>query len=144
MTHGDPYFQELPQEQRIRLKKQLAASLAACQEILFAYIFGSFVDERYFRDIDVGLYLDPVRIPAAESEEYRERCSEKLADMFHLDFDVSIINNVPESFKLAVFLTGELLFSRDEALRTDMLESSSLTSLVDEAISMQSFREIVL
>jgi len=144
MTHGDPYLYELTRDERTGLKKQLAAHLAERREIIFAYVFGSFVDDACFKDVDVAVYLDTVRVPAARFEEYRDKCSEELTEKLRLIFDVSVINDVPDPFKHSVFITGELLFSHDEALRTDMLEISSLAAMANEAASMQSFREMVI
>lgn len=46
--------------QRESLRQRLQATLEAHQEIAFAYLHGSFLDEGLpYHDVDVAVYLDP-------------------------------------------------------------------------------------
>jgi predicted nucleotidyltransferase len=139
----DPYFQDLPLAQRDSLRKRLSILLKGREEIIFAYLHGSFVTGIPFKDIDIALYVDIQRVAANQHQEYREQLSEELSNILHQIFDVSLMNNTPASFNLTIFKEGELLFSKDETLRTDLIEASSLSSMRDEAFSMQYLREIV-
>jgi predicted nucleotidyltransferase len=117
--------------------------LESRKEIVFAYLHGSFIAGIPFRDIDLSLYVDINHILLGQHERYREQLSEELSNSLHQIFDVSLMNNTPASFNLTIFKEGELLFSKDETLRTDLIEASSLSSMRDEAFSMQYLREIV-
>lgn len=46
-------------EERERVLKILRETLIARPEILFAYLYGSFLKDRLFHDIDVGIYVTP-------------------------------------------------------------------------------------
>ena len=43
---------------RNALTKDIQAFLETRVDIRFAYVFGSFLDEEHFRDIDLGVYID--------------------------------------------------------------------------------------
>ncbi len=139
----EPCFQRLSPDKKFAFQEELSACLGRRTEILFAYLHGSFALDIPFRDIDLSLYLDAASVPAARYEEYRERLSDELSNGFHQVFDVSILNETPDSFNLHVFKEGRLLFSRDDLLRTDLIEACSLASIKDEALSRQYLREIV-
>lgn len=139
----DPYFNDLLPDQRIILKKGLGLFLSSRKEVIFAYLFGSFIDGIPFKDIDLALFLDPGMIAPDQMENYGERCSEDLADIFRQIFDVSILNDAPASFVLNVLKKGELLFSKDDRLRTNLIEECSIASIKDKAISFQYLKEIV-
>lgn len=139
----EPCFQQLSLDKRIALREGLAAYLERRAEIVFAYLHGSFPLDIPFRDIDLSLYLDAASVPRFRYEEYRERLCDELSDSFHQVFDISILNVTPDSFSVHVFKEGKLLFSRDDVLRTDLIEACSLASIKDEALSRQYLREIV-
>lgn len=140
---ADPHFQDIPPAQRSSLQKHLTELLESRKEIVFAYLHGSFIAGIPFKDIDLSLYIDINHIPLGQHERYREQLSEELSNRFHHIFDVSLLNDTPDSFSLVIFKEGKLLFSRNETLRTDFIEACSLASVQDEALSMQYLREIV-
>jgi predicted nucleotidyltransferase len=43
--------------------EKLTRCLSEKQEILFAYLLGTFITREDFKDIDVGIYLDPQKYP---------------------------------------------------------------------------------
>lgn len=43
----------------------LAASLAGREEIVFAYVHGSFLEDGPFRDLDIGVHVREDRLPAS-------------------------------------------------------------------------------
>lgn len=139
----DPYYNDLGRDQRANLKREVTLFLTNRREIIFAYLFGSFVDGIPFKDIDLALFLDTKLTPCEQAEEYAEQCSEDLAKSFKQVFDVSIMNRAPARFILSILKEGELLFSRDEILRTDLIEKCSLVSIQNEVISTQYLTEIV-
>ncbi|MEW6104692.1 MAG: hypothetical protein AB1630_12920 [bacterium] len=48
-------------KQRLKIIGKIKQVLLNKQEIVFAFIFGSFLDEPSFRDIDIGVYLDKIK-----------------------------------------------------------------------------------
>lgn len=99
--------------------------------VAFAYLYGSFVTEESFRDIDVGVYLKDAGensiVVSAELKTRLSRVMQKHGFNFTADqFDVKILNDAPFTFLRRVFEEGILLFDRNPELRTDLIEYVSL------------------
>lgn len=119
-------------EERERLFSILRESLAAREDILFAYVYGSFGAGNPFHDIDVGVYLTGeceredvwVDIELARNLELavwraRVTCqsgSNKDVRRPRIPLDVRVLNKAPVVFSYHV-LQGHLLFSRGEDVR---------------------------
>ncbi len=82
------------------------------EEVLFAYIFGSFVRSDEFSDIDIALYVDGER-----SLKYEFEIEDDLETMLKIPVDVRIINNAPVSFSYGVLRDGLLI--KDNDIRSD-------------------------
>ncbi len=105
-------------------------------EIIFAYIFGSFIDNEmpFFRDIDIGVYVNENVILQKQFIDYAMNLSLELESLFKkYPVDVVVMNNAPLSL-LSKITQGELLFVRDERLWIDFV--TKMWSLYhDHAIS---------
>ena len=82
------------------------------QEILFAYIFGSFVESEEFSDVDIALYVD-----GEFSLKYEFEIEDDLERILKLPVDARVINNAPVSFAYGVLKDGMLI--KDNDVRTD-------------------------
>jgi uncharacterized protein len=101
------------------------------ERAVFAYLYGSFVNQESFRDIDVGVYLrdagENSLVVSAELKTQLSRDAQKHGFSFAADhFDVKILNDAPFTFLRRVFEQGILLFDRNPELRTDLIEYVSL------------------
>lgn len=86
-------------------------------EILFAYVFGSFVNQGLYRDIDVALYLgNPEGLDILWFELSLE---EELEKKLHIPFDVRVINHAPLGFVYHVLAKKILVLDRDMDRRAD-------------------------
>ena len=99
--------------------------------VVFAYLYGSFVKEESFRDIDVGVYLmdagENSIVVSAELKTKLSRGAQRHSFNFTADqFDVKILNDAPFTFLRRVFEQGILLFDQNPELRTDVIEYVSL------------------
>jgi len=101
------------------------------ERVVFAYVYGSFVQEESFRDIDIGIYVKKPEgnpfvitsdIKAALSSLSKQEPLNLIADQF----DVRVINDAPFTFLKRVFKEGILLVDHDPELRTDLIERVSL------------------
>ena len=86
------------------------------KEIRFAYIFGSFISERYFSDIDLGIVLGVDLKSPLDFEIELENRLEKIAE---LPVDVRVLNNAPISFTQNVFRTGRVILDKYPNIRAD-------------------------
>ncbi len=99
----------------------IKSALLQHEEIRFAYIYGSFVDPEmpFFRDIDVGIYVDENIISPKQFMNYSINLSLEIESTIKkYPVDVVVLNNAPLSLAFRI-TQGELLFIRDENLWTD-------------------------
>ena len=121
---GEMHFMEqkrrvLDRQARQRIKRRLAELLQERDEVLFAYLYGSFMEEMPFHDIDVGLYISAVT--EEESIDYMLDCGQQLSHALGLPVDVRVLNFAPVPF-LFHAIRGELLLEKDEEVRVRVVE----------------------
>ena len=105
-------------EEREQLIKKITDRLLLKKDIVFAYIHGSFLTSESFRDIDIGIFVSTAKDFIFESD-----ISYELSSALGYEVEVRIINNAPAAFQMSVLRDGKVLFSRDEALRSDFIEN---------------------
>jgi predicted nucleotidyltransferase len=106
-------------EERHRIEQYLAAELASDPGMVFAYLYGSFVESQPFHDIDVGVYLQTVRADRVTATALD--LTQRLSDGARIPVDVRILNVAPVSFLYHV-LRGQLVFCRDDAVLAEVME----------------------
>ncbi len=141
-------------EGREKLLAVLRASLAAREDILFAYVYGSFAEGVPFHDIDVGVYLSGAceredmwaDIELAQELELALRRAriacrtgrDRDVKQRPIPVDVRILNEAPIAFSYHV-LRGELLFSRDEETRVRWA-----AHILDRYLDLKPLRQMAL
>ena len=89
-------------------------------KIILAYVHGSFIKSKSFRDIDVGLFVE------GKGDFYLESdISVELTSALGFEVEARIINDATVAFQMAVIRDGIPLFCRDEAKRVDFTENIS-------------------
>jgi len=110
-------FFSIDPDRKEEVIREIGEILRSVPEILFAYIHGSFLMGR-FRDVDIAVYLrgshDKKSILKTEL-----KLEELLERKIGYAVDVRVLNQAPLSFRFNVIRHGELVFSRDENLRSD-------------------------
>ncbi|WP_042701864.1 type VII toxin-antitoxin system MntA family adenylyltransferase antitoxin [Thermococcus sp. PK] len=106
----------LTPDDKKKIKQKIREALIKRDEIIFAYLHGSFIEDRPFRDIDVAIYVD-----GNYDLTYELELEEELTRIVGFPVDVRTINNAPVTFRFKV-LEGEPLFSRDEKVRCEFEE----------------------
>jgi predicted nucleotidyltransferase len=134
---------EVSLHEKKKIADNLKAVLLKKDEIIFAYLQGSFLDGFLFNDIDIALYLDPKKIPPGKESDYCELLSIELSGVIGFVADVHIMNHAPVGFQHSVFKHGELLFSKDDELRSDLIEETSLEYMDFYELSLEYIRDIV-
>jgi len=106
------------------------------EEILFAYLHGSFVKKDAFHDIDVAIYLK--RMPASVLEYELQMETDLLEALRKYIVDVRVLNGAPLSFKYNVIKDGIVLLSKDDdkgqILRRKLIKVSSVLDLVHNLV----------
>ncbi len=110
-----------------KLIRNIRNILLTREEILFAYLHGSFLEENTFNDIDIGIYLKYLPSSIIKYELSLE--TELMNKIRGYIFDVRILNNAPLSFRYNVIKSGEILLSHDEDKRTEFQEQTVINYL---------------
>lgn len=136
-------FFKTPQKQRGEITEKIKNKLSRRKEIVFAYVYGSFLEDPSFRDIDIGVYLDENLVKPKEFFRYQLNLGEALDIPAKYLVDIRILNEAPPSFLVTVFSRGKLLFSRNDQLLTDLIERASVEEVASEGLPEQAFRELI-
>lgn len=110
------YLKDSAKEKIIR---ELRNRLSQEENMVFAYVHGSFLDEKDFNDIDIAVFLDP-KTAIPNPVDFEIALSLKLEESLTVCVDVKILNFAPLSFRYHA-TKGKLICSRDESSREDFL-----------------------
>ena len=101
-------------------QEKLKDHLYQKDEIIFAYIYGSVARNQDTRlsDIDLAIYIDEDKKPAAGPFGYRSDLITELQPLAGNDIDLIILNEASNLLAYQVFKEGRLLFNKDPDLRT--------------------------
>jgi len=113
----------LPEKERLSICRLAARLLAKRKEIIFAYAFGSFLEEATFRDVDIGVYLQKGTIPREKVFEYELSLGAELEREIHYPVDIKVLNYAPVTLCHSV-TSGKVLFSRDDEVRYEWVEKT--------------------
>jgi uncharacterized protein len=131
-------------EKKTKIIKDIKEALLKEESIIFAFVFGSFLDSPSFRDIDIGVFAKGIN--KGGIFDYELELSKKISDIYGLSpdiFEIKALNFAPYSFLNNIFSRGKLLFSKDDSLLTDMIEETSLEAVANSHISELSLKELV-
>jgi predicted nucleotidyltransferase len=130
---------ELEKDEVERVKEALLGALGREDNILFAYLHGSF-GVFSFRDIDIGAYCS---IPEDQVFDFELEMSSKLELVSGYPVDFKVINYAPIGFQFSVINEGMLLFERDKGIRLDFLEDTGLKYMDYFEFSKSYFNELM-
>ena len=111
----------LGEDKKRPLIEQLAAALQNRDEVMFAYIYGSFAEGLAFHDIDVGVYT--LEITEEESTNYSLILGQMLSKELQVPVDIRVLNFAPVSFLYEV-IRGNLIFEKNEEIRIRVVEQT--------------------
>ncbi|MBW1691644.1 MAG: hypothetical protein DRG87_06335 [Deltaproteobacteria bacterium] len=86
------------------------------KEISVAYLFGSFITQDYFSDIDIGILTEKT---LAEPLSFEIGLEIELGRIAEYQVDTRILNGAPLSFCREVIRHGRVILDRDPNLRSD-------------------------
>ena len=111
----------LEQREKDLLISKIRKLLLAKEPVLFAYIYGSFLSEEYFRDIDLAVYFDATAFTG--SYDMFTYCLTLSAECdlatSGVTFDLRPLNLAPLPFKFDVVTNGRIIYARDEECQVD-------------------------
>jgi predicted nucleotidyltransferase len=108
-------------ENKERLLKLLTDILVSRDDILFAFVHGSFTGDLPFHDIDVAVYLSEVRETAVALDALD--LSGRLGSELGVPVDLRPLNFAPIPFRYQA-IRGRLLFEKDPDLTAQFIEQT--------------------
>lgn len=120
----------ISQREREDITTIISDALRSDERVIFAYLYGSFVTDSFFNDIDIFLFTrkaeDPFVCSAGIREELFHAVTKTGFNTFAVDdFDVRIINDAPYDFVIDLLCEGILIVDKNPDLRTDYIEKIS-------------------
>ncbi len=116
--------------QREKILELIKKELELEPEILFAHVFGSFIepDIKHPRDIDIGVFIKEFDLLKAVDLEVRlsetlTRAIKKIAPQIGVDL---VVINKGDTLFLRNVISGRLLFTRNEDLWADFVTDVSV------------------
>lgn len=104
-----------PEQQR--LLGHISAFLQSREDVLFAYVHGSFARGEKFADIDLGIFLkEPVRSNLLDLELELETALQTLT---RFPIDLRVLNFAPLCFVYSVIKESILVVDREADIRAD-------------------------
>ncbi len=141
-------FYKMTRYEKEEVIRKITDFLRIQQNMAFVYIFGSFTEAEAtsFRDIDIGIFLNPIDIDKNQVFDYECNLAVELSKRISFPpdlLDIKILNFAPNNFLNNIFSRGKLLFSKDDELLVDMIENVSIERLSNEYIINQSLKELI-
>lgn len=99
----------------------LISNLHNYNEIIFALIYGSFMKEERYNDIDIGLYIQGQQDSYLQYELNLET-DMIISGLYPREVDIRVLNKAPLYFKYNIIKEGTLLFTRDDNVFSDFKE----------------------
>ena len=110
-------FYELPWNGKKKVLGRLGVELSRHEEILLAVVYGSFLKNYPFRDIDVAVYVrgevDPL--------DYKFSLDEELSDKLGYPIDTRVLNDAPPWFVRKVLKEGIMVLEKAPLLLEKLL-----------------------
>ena len=119
----------LTKREKEKFIRTISSGLQQNQEILAVYLFGSFVAEKPFADIDVGILT---RIVPDYVLNYEIELECRLEKLLTFKMDVRILNKAPISFVQNVIRYGQVIVDSEPNRRAEF-ESYTLRKYFDFA-----------
>lgn len=113
-----------------RITSVISNVLTNDEDVIFAYLYGSFAAGSSFEDIDIFVYVQNDKDPFVNAARIKDKVFDAVIssgfDVFTIDdFDVRVINNSPYDFAIDLLCEGQLIVDKDHELRTNYIEQIS-------------------
>jgi predicted nucleotidyltransferase len=124
-----PQKHTIAKRDKEKITKTISSYLQRHEEIFAAYIFGSYVSDELFGDIDLGIL---VQVEPENLLDYEFELEINLEKLVKIPVDVRVLNKAPASFAQNVIRHKMLIIDKDPNRRADF-ESYVLRTYFDFA-----------
>lgn len=136
-----PYLQASAEE-RQQIRTTITQVLAARPEVLVAFLFGSFLGEPRFHDVDLGIVVDPKLVPNTAALDFASDLANELEWKTRLPIDLNVLNEAPIALRYNAS-RGELLLSKDDGVQGQFLEQAWREYLDFEPFLRRSLQDLL-
>jgi len=125
-------------EKRYQIIHLLSETLSNRRGLAFAYLYGSFLEDSPYHDIDVGIYWKHTAMTGIEGNSLD--LGGILSAKVQRPVDVRPLNNAPTGFLYYIF-QGRLLVDIEEDLRVRLMERTIMHYLDMKPLMRKSLKE---
>lgn len=104
------------------IRKKIEKIIQSREEIVFAYLFGSSIEEKKFNDIDLGIYLNE-NIKRENSTFYEIELSNQLEEILNIPVDIIRLNSTSDAIVYRA-TQGQLIKNSDDNFRINFITTS--------------------
>lgn len=100
---------------KANIRSTLKKYFSGQEEVVFSYLFGSFVNGDDYRDVDLGIYTEQVELLGLGTMH------SEISDLINCEFDLIFLNDIPRKnpvLAYEVVTKGELLTNREPKIHT--------------------------
>jgi len=101
-------FYKLSWEEKSRVLEKLREEISKHEEILLAVVYGSFLKNYPFRDIDIAVYVKG----EVDSLNYKFTLDEELTEKLSYPIDTRVLNDAPPWFTRKVLMKGKVIVEK--------------------------------
>jgi len=131
----------ISKKRKEQIVKEISSQLNKRKTVIFSYIFGSFVTDDKFSDIDIGVFC--TEKISKEPLDFEFELEEEIKSLTKFPVDVRVINHAPLSFVYRVVKEGILIADKDIGKRTDF-EGMIFKKYMDFAIYRKRYLKEVM
>jgi len=123
------------------VEDRLKALLEEREEVAFALLFGSILEEGSFGDVDLAVYISTSLEPLEELK-YKLHFEVEGERALGVPLDVKILNTAPYTFAFRVLKEGKPLLIREEEVYINFIERTSLRYMDEGYLWKKSLEEL--
>ncbi|GLI54029.1 nucleotidyltransferase domain-containing protein [Thermodesulfovibrio yellowstonii] len=135
---------EIPKNQKNQIIHLLKTLLHNEEKVIFAYLYGSFIEQDFFNDIDIAIYCSEIESVFNFQTDMKIKISDELInagiDISPDYIDLRVINNAPYDFLIEVLDRGVLIVDKNPELRTNLIEKVSLNYRINQIVLSEFYK----
>lgn len=101
-------FYKLSPEEKVKVLEKLRKLMEQHEEVLLVVVYGSFLKNYPFRDIDVAVYV----VGEVDPLDYKLKLDSELSDEIGYPVDSKVLNEAPPWFVRKVLHEGKVLLEK--------------------------------
>ncbi|MCS7232378.1 MAG: nucleotidyltransferase domain-containing protein [Elusimicrobiota bacterium] len=135
---------KLSENQKNQIISKIKELLHDEEKVIFAYLYGSFIEDEFSNDIDIAVYSSEIDSIFSFQADLKIKISDQIRNLgFDIspdEIDLRVINNVDYDFLIEVLDKGVLIVDKDSELRAQFIEKVSLSYRINQIVLTEFYR----